>query len=380
MFGLSSGCWAIEADFGFSFRFSTADLLVQLRTSGMFSDSIETQTRKFRSSLDVHMYLFLAEQPFQFQLSIIKSTITVALPKTETFLYRETDETFSPWFGFHDCSRTVVTFLPQVSPLLHQEPSLEAATFIEVYGDGLEQAVTTKPAQFSVNLQGADKEDLEIHGQGPDGRLLVTVKESAKDPRTCDAFYTPQNVGEHEMHVSHAGVPVAGSPFTVKVADPGQVKIKEPPKKHAPKNEVDILVEVPQSAGDGQLEASVQGPDLQSLPTTVSEEDDGYHHIRFVPKEAGEHKVRVLYAGQEVSGSPCTIQVHETTTAKVKPTEQITTGYRAKREVSGSAKKAMSASRYFGSDYYAVRERAGRGSGGWGIFKRSWPSPLWPVG
>lgn len=101
------------------------------------------------------------------------------------------------------------------------------------------------------------------------------------------------------------------------------------------RHEVDIPVQVPSSAGEGQLEAAVTGPDMSSVPSTVTKEDDGYHHIRFVPRQTGEHRVMVKYGGKEVSSSPYVIRIRDSTSMKVKVTEmeQMRTGYSARKEV-----------------------------------------------
>lgn len=124
------------------------------------------------------------------------------------------------------------------------------------------------------------------------------------------------------------------------VADPRQVtilsrKVGQEPKRFTVRHEVDIPVQVPDSAGEGQLEASVIGPDQQSVPSTVTKEDDGYHHIRFVPRQTGLHKVRVMYGGKEVSGSPYDVKIRDSTSMKVKvqEMEQMRTGYATRKEV-----------------------------------------------
>ena len=124
-----------------------------------------------------------------------------------------------------------------------------------------------------------------------------------------------------------------------KVVDPRQVKIasdklEKEPKRFTVRHEVDIPVQVPGSAGEGQLEATVLGPDQMSVPSTVTKENDGYH-IRFVPRQTGQHKVMVMYGGKEVSGSPYSIRIRDSTNkrVKVKEMEQMRTGYSTDKEV-----------------------------------------------
>ena len=78
------------------------------------------------------------------------------------------------------------------------------------------------------------------------------------------------------------------------------------------------------------------GPDQESVPSSVTKEDDGYYHIRFVPRQTGEHRVMVMYGGKEVSSSPYVVRIRDATSMKVKVTEmeQMRTGYSAQKEVS----------------------------------------------
>lgn len=89
-------------------------------------------------------------------------------------------------------------------------------------------------------------------------------------------------VGIHKIHVLYNGEPIRGSPFLVKVADPSKVKfipIKSG-KGSVVGREVDVPVLVPREAGEGTLEAEVVDSDLQTVPSSVTLESDGYHHIR----------------------------------------------------------------------------------------------------
>ena len=113
-------------------------------------------------------------------------------------------------------------------------------------------------------------------------------------------------------------------------------ELEREPKRFTVRHEVDIPVQVPSSAGEGQLEAAVVGPDQESVPSSVTKDDDGYYHIRFVPRQTGEHRVMVMYGGKEVSSSPYVIRIRDATSMKVKVTEmeQMRTGYSAQKEVS----------------------------------------------
>ena len=186
-------------------------------------------------------------------------------------------------------------------------------TAIVAQGDGLQRAVADSQAEFTVSLYGgAQKRQVDAHGEGPDGRFAVHLQESPDSPNSLNLSYIPKGVGEHKIYVSHANHPVRGSPFTVKVADPSQVKFtSELPQHYELKGDVDVPLSVPSSAGEGDIEASVVGPDQKSVPVNVVKEADDVRQIRFLPRMAGEHTVHVTFAGREVSGSPYKVQVHD---------------------------------------------------------------------
>lgn len=86
----------------------------------------------------------------------------------------------------------------------------------------------------------------------------------------------------HKIHVLYNGEPIRGSPFLVKVADPSKVKFipSRDSKGYVVNREADVPVLVPREAGEGTLEAEVVDADLHTVPSTVTLENDGYHHIR----------------------------------------------------------------------------------------------------
>lgn len=211
---------------------------------------------------------------------------------------------------------------------------------IVAHGDGLHQVTTDSEAEFFITLHGAGDGELKVYGEAPYGHFPVDLLQSPSEKDTYIVRYTPQGVGLHKIHINFAGEPVQGSPYIVKVADPRQVtlntrELEREPKRFTVRHEVDIPVQVPSSAGEGQLEAAVVGPDQESVPSSVTKDDDGYYHIRFVPRQTGEHRVMVMYGGKEVSSSPYVIRIRDATSMKVKVTEmeQMRTGYSAQKEV-----------------------------------------------
>lgn len=101
----------------------------------------------------------------------------------------------------------------------------------------------------------------------------------------------------HQVHVKSDGVPVASSPFLIKVGDPGKVQVahvrsEELFAERVIKNEVDLAVESPYDMNDKDFSATVTSPDGENVPCHVSKGTDNRHHVKFTPHKPGPYKVK----------------------------------------------------------------------------------------
>ena len=102
-----------------------------------------------------------------------------------------------------------------------------------------------------------------------------------------------------QVHVKSDGIPVASSPFLIRVGDPGKVQVahvrsEELFAERVIKNEVDLAVESPYDMDDDQLTAKVTSPDLENVPCIVTRGTDNRHHVKFTPHKPGPYKVMTL--------------------------------------------------------------------------------------
>ena len=99
------------------------------------------------------------------------------------------------------------------------------------------------------------------------------------------------------------GVPVASSPFLIKVGDPGKVEVahvrsEELFAERIIKNEVDLAIESAYETRESDFTATVTGPDNNSVPCHVSKGTDNRHHVKFTPHKPGPYKVKTFHSGQ----------------------------------------------------------------------------------
>ena len=121
---------------------------------------------------------------------------------------------------------------------------------------------------------------------------------------------SPKCLGEAEIFVTFAGVPLEQSPFPLGVADPTQCSLTDP-------NVVDIAARVKQTteflvhvaaAGRGEMKVKAKGPN-SIVGGEVKDNRDGTYRVRVTPTEEGKHTVDVLWCGFHIPGSPFTWNV-----------------------------------------------------------------------
>ena len=124
------------------------------------------------------------------------------------------------------------------------------------------------------------------------------------------------------------------------MADPSKVRVDSTNpnflgKKFAVRREVEVPVQVPPTAGEGKLEASVTGPDLETVPANVIKGTGDEHFIRFVPRKQGAYKIDVTYGGKDVQNSPFRLRATDPTSVRVKLQELESTsqGFFVKKQV-----------------------------------------------
>lgn len=170
---------------------------------------------------------------------------------------------------------------------------------VSVSGAALHFAPVNTTAVLTVH-NIAQERDLFVKIEGPNGQVLpATLKQEAHSTAVTIEFY-PLMPGEHLIHLSYKGAPIPGSPFSSKVYDIRQIRVKEMPKEAPINKTVTFLVEAA-DAGSGHLEVIVNKGAVASTPQALG---PSLYAISFVPKDPEPHVIEIKFNGLPIEGAP----------------------------------------------------------------------------
>ncbi|XP_064455536.1 filamin-A-like [Ornithodoros turicata] len=174
----------------------------------------------------------------------------------------------------------------------------EAGKITAVGTSSLTAASVDKPASLTIQNASGREQDLNIRVEGPDGSPVPCSLKDAGG-RNLKVEFLPSRTGEHRIHVAHLGTPIPNSPFTCKVFDIRQIKVRDIPRGIVGKP-VTFIVETAH-AGPGNLEVMVNNG---TVPTTPQAQSLTQYAITFTPTDDRPHVIEVRFNGEHVPGSP----------------------------------------------------------------------------
>uniref|UniRef100_S4RG61 Filamin C n=1 Tax=Petromyzon marinus TaxID=7757 RepID=S4RG61_PETMA len=163
------------------------------------------------------------------------------------------------------------------------------------------------PASFAVHLNGA-KGRIEAKVHTPSGSVEnCFVSEIDKD-KWIAARFVPRENGVHPVSVTCDGASVPGSPFRVRVGEPGHAADAALVSAFGPGLErgttgspAEFVVDT-SGAGPGSLAVAIDGP--SKVRVDCSEGPEGYHFC-YLPTAPGLYLVSICYGGpHHIAGSP----------------------------------------------------------------------------
>ena len=106
------------------------------------------------------------------------------------------------------------------------------------------------------------------------------------------------------------------------------------------RHEIEVPIHAPRSADEAQLEASVTGPDLETVPANVIKCTGDNYLVRFVPRKPGLYQLDVKYGGKPVQNSPFRLRTTDPTSVRVNLRELKSTseGFFANKQVTDISK------------------------------------------
>ncbi|XP_046654649.1 filamin-C-like isoform X2 [Daphnia pulicaria] len=175
---------------------------------------------------------------------------------------------------------------------------------VRVTGDGLEKTSVNRPASFLIDIQGQPS-TLDVRVLSPSRRVVPSAIDTVTESR-YSVTYTPNEVGDHNIEIKYADLPIHGSPFTVKAYDSAKVRVTDVNNGVVGKF-VFFSIDASQ-AGAGNLEiiVSVNG---RHVPNYVQSEGNAKFKVSFKPQEPLPHTLSVRFNGEAVPGSPFTCRV-----------------------------------------------------------------------
>ncbi|XP_061423004.1 filamin-A-like [Lethenteron reissneri] len=165
-----------------------------------------------------------------------------------------------------------------------------------------------QPASFAVNLNGArGKLDAKLHS--PSGTIEDCIVSELDNDKYAIRF-VPRENGTHAVHVKFDGSHVPGSPFKVRVGEPGQTADPGLVTAYGPGLQggttgapAEFVVNTTRAgAGAGALAVTIDGPSKVHMDCIECAE--GYR-VSYTPMAPGNYLVAVKYGGpHHIAGSP----------------------------------------------------------------------------
>ncbi|XP_073688386.1 filamin-C isoform X2 [Garra rufa] len=172
---------------------------------------------------------------------------------------------------------------------------------------GLNEKVEVgKDQEFIVNTKGAGGQGkVNVSITSPSGRPIPCKLESDKTNEATCVKYIPPEEGLYKVDISYDGNPVPGSPFAVEglmPADPSKVRAYGPGLKGGIVGQPAHFTIDTKGAGAGALGLTLEGPCEAKIE--CQDNGDGTCSVVYLPTEAGDYNINILFGEAHIPGSP----------------------------------------------------------------------------
>uniref|UniRef100_A0A672SP19 Filamin C n=1 Tax=Sinocyclocheilus grahami TaxID=75366 RepID=A0A672SP19_SINGR len=172
---------------------------------------------------------------------------------------------------------------------------------------GLNEKVEVgKDQEFIVSTKGAGGQGkVNVTITSPSVRPIPCKLESDKTKEATCVKYIPPEEGHYKVDISYDGNPVPGSPFAVEglmPADPSKVRAYGPGLKGGVVGQPAGFTIDTKGAGAGGLGLTLEGPCEAKIE--CQDNGDGTCSVVYLPTEAGDYNISILYGEAHIPGSP----------------------------------------------------------------------------
>ncbi|XP_072233218.1 filamin-C-like isoform X6 [Leuresthes tenuis] len=192
---------------------------------------------------------------------------------------------------------------------------------VKCYGPGLEPLglIVNKPADFTIDTQGAGRGELKLYAQDADG-FPIDIQITDNGDSTYFCVYIPTKPIKHTIIITWGEVNVPNSPFRVTIGEgshPENVKVYGPGVEKAglKANEPTYFTVDCSDAGQGDVSIGIKcapgvvGPAEADIDFDIIKNDNDTFTVKYMPPGPGQYTIMVLFADQEIPISPFRIKV-----------------------------------------------------------------------
>ncbi|XP_047736004.1 filamin-A [Hyalella azteca] len=190
-----------------------------------------------------------------------------------------------------------------------------SGNFMTATGLGLYQARVNKLTAFVIETMKQDTKDFDVLVTGP-RNWAVPVKCYKQKDGNLLAEYTLNAPGQYRIDVLCSGTHVQGSPFTCSAYDASKVIMEKSRTSVAVGDTCKVKLDT-SAAGAGDIEAFVLSSSGKRDNVEITVAQDGGKILEWEPQDPGQYKITLLYGGEEIPGSPLTVDVGEIGLASV---------------------------------------------------------------
>ena len=157
------------------------------------------------------------------------------------------------------------------------------------------------------------------------GEIPITVRQRAIDKKKYDVRFTPPEPDVYVVSVLWAGMYIKGSPYTINLmpVDVNKVRVIGPTMPDGLEGPVEVMLQTG-GAGKGKVTGTCVGKKAGNVPVAIKETSTDIYQLAFQPPHPDLYTLTIQYGGQNLNGSPFTVNTYPPDAAKVRVTEPDT--------------------------------------------------------